>query len=95
MIPALRDVSLIILLTPCLLCMLVPLAALGGSVWLAHKGTRALPGAFKTVDKQVKRTTDVVNKAGDRLAAPFIAAESRTARWQAQWRHIRRQFLKE
>jgi len=49
MIPALRDVSLICLIVPTMLCLLIPLALLFGSNWLLRKGRRVLPSKLQSV----------------------------------------------
>jgi hypothetical protein len=95
MIPALRDVSLILLLTPCLLCLLIPLAALAGMNWLSYKGRRALPDKLHAVQRGMRKADELVDGAGEKVAAPFIMAESRSAQFKAQWQTIKRQFSKE
>ena len=95
MIPALRDVSLIILLTPCLLCLLVPIALMAGINWLTRRGRRALPDKFHAAQRGLRKVDDVVDRAGEKIAAPFIAAESRSAQLKAQWQNIKRQFSRE
>ena len=95
MIPALRDVSLIILLTPCLLCLLVPIAVMAGVNWLTRKGRRALPDKFHAAQRGLHKVDEIVDRAGEKAAAPFIAAETRSAQIKAQWQNLKRQFSKE
>ena len=95
MIPALRDVSLILLLTPCLLCLLVPIAVMAGVNWLTSKGRRALPDKFHAAQRGMRKVDAIVDRAGEKAAAPFIAAETRTAQIKAQWQNFKRQFSKE
>jgi hypothetical protein len=95
MIPALRDVSLIILLTPCLLCLLVPIAVMVGVNWLTRKGRRALPDKFHAAHRGLRRVDEIVDRAGEKAAAPFIAAETRSAQIKAQWQKLKRQFSRE
>lgn len=95
MIPALRDVSLIILLTPCLLCLLVPIAVMVGVNWLTRKGRLALPDKLHAAHRGLRKVDDLVDKAGEKAAAPFIAAETRSAQARAQWDNVKRQFSKE
>lgn len=95
MIPALRDVSLILLLTPCLICLLIPIAVLFGANWLTHRGRRALPDKFHAAHRGLRKVDEIVDRAGEKAAAPFIAAESRSAQIKAQWQNLKRQFLKE
>ena len=95
MIPALRDVSLILLLTPCLLCLLVPIAVMVGVNWLTRKGRRALPDKLHAAQRGLRRVDGIVDRAGEKAAAPFIAAETRSAQAKAQWENLKRQFSKE
>jgi hypothetical protein len=95
MISALRDVSLIILLTPCLLCLLVPIAVMVGVNWLTRKGRRALPDKFHAAHRGLRRVDEIVDRAGEKAAAPFIAAETRSAQIKAQWQKLKRQFSRE
>ena len=95
MIPALRDVSLILLLTPCLLCLLIPIAVMVGMNWLTRKGRRALPDKFHAAQRGLRKVDAIVDRAGEKAAAPFIAAETRSAQIKAQWRNLKRQFSKE
>jgi len=95
MIPALRDVSLILLLTPCLLCLLIPIAIMFGVNWLTHKGRRALPDKFHAAQRGMRRVDAIVDRAGEKAAAPFIAAETRSAQLKAQWQNLKRQFSRE
>jgi hypothetical protein len=95
MIPALRDVSLIILLTPCLICLLIPIAVMVGVNWLTRQGRRALPDKLHAAQRGLRQVDEIVNRAGAKAAAPFIAAESRRAQIKAQWQNLRRQFSKE
>ncbi len=95
MIPALRDVSLIILLTPCLLCLLVPIAVMVGVNWLTRKGRRALPDKLHAAQRGLRKVDEIVDRAGEKAAAPFIAAETRRAQVRAQWENLKRQFSKE
>jgi hypothetical protein len=95
MIPALRDVSLIILLTPCLLCLLIPIAVMAGVNWLTRTGRRALPDKLHAAQRGLRKIDALVDRAGEKAAAPFIAAESRSAQIKAQWQNLKRQFSKE
>ena len=95
MIPALRDVSLILLLTPCLACLLIPIAVMVGLNWLTRQGRRALPVKLHAVQRGLRQVDAIVDRAGAKIAAPFIAAELRRAQIQAQWQNLKRQFSKE
>jgi len=95
MIPALRDVSLIWLLCPGLLCLLVPIAIMGGLAWVTRKGRLALRPKFQSALRGMQKIDAIVDKAGEKVAAPFVAAEARGAQVKAQADHIKRQFSKE
>lgn len=90
MIPALRDVSLILLLTPCLLCLLIPIAVMVGLNWLTRKGRRALPDKFHAAHRGLRQIDAIVERAGVKVAAPFIAAETRGAQIKAQLKRLSR-----
>lgn len=95
MIPALRDVSLILLLTPCLVCLLIPIAVMVGVNWLTRQGRRALPDKLHAAQRGLRKVDEIVDRAGAKAVAPFIAAESRRAQIKAQWQNLKRQFSKE
>ncbi len=89
-IPILRDISLIILIVPTMLCLMVPLAILIGSNWLMRKGRTALPPKFDTAYQALRKIDEKVDQAGEKIAKPFIAAEMRTIMIKTWWHHLRR-----
>ena len=95
MLGPLRDVSLIILLLPMCLCLLVPLAVMAGSAYLLRRGRLALPGQLHRAHGALRRVDEAVDKAGEKIAAPFIAAEVQAGRARAQWNFVKRSFAKE
>lgn len=95
MLGPLRDVSLIILLLPMCLCLVVPLALMSGSAYLVRRGRLALPGKLHQAHGVLRRVDAAVDRAGEKIAAPFIAAEAQTSRVRAQWNSLKRSFKKE
>jgi hypothetical protein len=90
MLPALRDISLIILIVPMLLCLLIPLALLGGSTWLLHKGGRALRPRLQTVHRTLQQVDDRVDQASHKVISPFVWIEMHGVMLQTWWRGLRR-----
>jgi hypothetical protein len=82
MIPALRDVSLIILIVPMLLCLLVPLAILFGSVWLMGKRNKALRPKLQSAHRSMREVERKIDRVGQRVANPFIALELKWVQFQ-------------
>lgn len=95
MLGPLRDVSLIILLFPMLLCLLVPIALTFGLAYVTRRGRLALPDKLHTLHGYMRRADEVVDKGGEKVAAPFIAAEARVTQLKAQFDQVKRQFTKE
>src|SRR5512141_1293195 len=75
MIPALRDVSLIILIVPTMLCLLIPLVILGGSVWLMGKGNKALRPKLQLAHHSLRKIESRVDRVTNQIAKPFISLE--------------------
>ena len=88
MIPALRDVSLICLIVPTMLCLLIPLALLFGTNWLLRKGRRALPPRLQSVHQTLRRVDAAVDRAGEKVVRPFVAAEARVVTTRTWWRKL-------
>ena len=95
MIPPLRDVALIILLVPMLLCLLIPLALLFATNWLMLKSRRALPSKLQSVHRSMQRVNQGVDKAGEKVASPFIWIETRGEILKTWWRGLRRRRAKQ
>ncbi len=91
MIPALRDVSLIILIVPMMLCLLVPLAMVGGSVFLLHKGNKGLRPKLQQAHRSMRAVEAKVDQASNKVASPFISIEAKWIHaktfWQGLWRN--------
>ncbi len=90
MLGALRDVSLIILIVPMLLCLLVPLAILFGSNWALRKGRKGLARQWPKAHEMMRRVDEQVDRAGEKIAAPLMTAEARVVTVKAWWRYLRK-----
>ncbi len=82
MIPALRDVSLIILIIPTMLCLLIPAVILFGSVWLMGKANKGLRPKLQIAHRSMREVEQKVDRVGQRIANPFIVLELRWVRLQ-------------
>jgi hypothetical protein len=94
MIPALRDVSLIILIVPMLLCLLIPLAILGGSVYLMGKGNQALRPKLQQAHRAMRGVEAKVDRVSHQVAKPFISLEMKWVQAQTFWRGLWRNRMK-
>lgn len=94
MIPALRDVSLIILIVPTLLCLLIPLAILFGSVWLMGKANKGLRPKMQTAHRSMREVERKVDRAGERIVRPFISLEMLWVRIETFLHGLRRERTK-
>lgn len=90
MLGSLRDVSLIILIVPMLLCLLIPLAILFGSNWALRQGRKALAPKWPKAHEMMRRIDEKVDRAGEKVAAPFMAAEKRVVTIKAWWHYLRK-----
>ena len=88
MIPALRDVSLIILIFPVMLCLLIPMAILFGSVWLTGKANKNLRPKLQSAHRSMREVEQKVDRAGQRIVKPFVALEMRWVRIQVFLRGV-------
>jgi hypothetical protein len=82
MIPALRDVSLIILIIPTMLCLLIPAAILFGSVWLMGKTNKGLRPKLQSAHRSMREVEQKVDRVGQRIANPFISFELKWVQFQ-------------
>ena len=86
---AARDISLIILIVPTLICALVPAALVFGAWWVMRRTRRALPPRFEQARTAVRRARDGIDRATQAATAPIFYAETQSARWRATWRSLR------
>ena len=86
---AARDISLIILIVPMLICALVPGAVVFGGWWATRRARRALPLRFQQARAVVRRTRDGIDSATRVMTAPILYRETQSARWRAMWRTLR------
>ena len=84
-----RDISLIILICPMLICALLPAAIVFGSWWVMRRTRRALPPRFQQARALVRRTRDGIDGATRVIGAPIFYGETQSARVRAIWRSLR------
>ena len=81
-----RDISLMCLICPVLICLLVPLGIMFGSWYVTRVTSRALPPQFEKAQNGILRVRDMIVRVGAMVAKPVIFFESQSARWRAMWR---------
>ena len=84
-----RDISLIILICPMLICLLLPLAIAFGAWWGTRKVNHALPPRIQKVRFKVLDTRNAIVRVGDQASRPIYFFASQKARWRAMWRALR------
>ena len=88
-----RDISLIILICPLLICLLAPAAIVFGSWWVMRRTRRALPPRFQQARGLIRRTRDGLDGATRAFSAPIFFFETQAARMRAMRRSLRRPHL--
>ncbi len=78
MLGPLRDVSIIFLVIPVMLCLLIPLALTIGMAYLLVRTRRFLPPKFRLVRLQAQRVNAAVDKAGEKVTSSLAAAEAKS-----------------
>ncbi len=81
-------VAVIWLILPTCLGGLFQLALLGGMVYGLARGIKGLPGASHQLLAAIERLSDLLKQAADKVAAPVIAVNSRTAGLAQLWERI-------
>ncbi|HZY44115.1 MAG TPA: hypothetical protein VFF70_05120 [Anaerolineae bacterium] len=89
MISALRDVSLILLIFPVMLCLLIPIGILFGSVWLTGKANKNLRPKVQSAHRSMREVERKVDRVGQRIVRPLVALEMRWVRIQVFLRGLR------
>ncbi len=82
---AARDVALIILIVPALICALVPGALVFGAWWVTRRAHRAAPPRIRQVRAGLRRTRDAIDRAARVLTKPIVFGETQSARLRAMW----------
>ena len=90
-----RDISLIILICPMLICLLIPAAIAFGSWWAVRRTCRALPPRFQQARGLMRRARDGLDGATRVFSAPIFFYETQVARMRAMRRSLRRSHLEE
>ncbi len=78
MLGPLRDVSIIFLVIPVMLCLLIPLALTIGMAYLLVRTRRFLPPKFRLVRLQAQRVNAAVDRAGAKVTSSLAAAEAKS-----------------
>lgn len=86
-----RDIALIILIVPALICSVVPAAIVFGMLWVTRRARAGLPRPMRQARDGVRRVRDGVDRASRALAGPVFFGESQSAKWRARWRALRAQ----
>ena len=89
---AARDISLIILIVPMLICALVPAAIAFGAWWGMRRVRRAIPPQLQKVRTGIRKTRDGVDAATRVIVTPIVYAETQSASRRAMWRALRRKL---
>ena len=84
-----RDISLILLIVPALLCALVPAAMAFGAWYVAWRTQRALPPLFGKARAGIRRTRDGLDSVTQVVSRPVYFGETQSARLRAMWRALR------
>ena len=85
-----RDISLIILIVPLLICALVPSAIVFGAWWATRRVRFALPARIHQTRAAVRRSRDVIDRVTQVVSVPIVYRETQSARLRAMWRALRR-----
>lgn len=86
-----RDISLILLICPALLCTLVPAAMAFGAWYLTWRTQRAMPPLFRKARAGIRRTRDGLDSATRAVSKPIVYRETQSARLRAMLRALRPQ----
>lgn len=85
-----RDISLIILIVPLLICALVPGGIVFGAWWATRRVRFALPARLRQARTAVRRSRDAIDRVTQVIGAPIFYRETQSARLRAMWRALRR-----
>jgi hypothetical protein len=84
-----RDISLIFLICPALLCALVPAAMAFGAWYVTWRAQRAMPPLFGKARRGLRRTRDAIDSATRVMTKPVYYGETQSARLRAMRRALR------
>ncbi len=84
-----RDVSLILLIVPLLICGLVPAAIVFGAWWVTRRVRLTLPARIRQARTAVRRSRDAIDRVTQVVGAPIVYREIQSARLRAMWRALR------
>jgi len=86
-----RDISLIILIIPALICLIVPAAIVFGALWATLRVRAWLRSSLRRTREGVRRFGEGTDKASLALARPIVFGETQSAKWRARWRALRQE----
>ena len=86
-----RDIALIILIVPALICSVVPAAIAFGMLWAMRRARAGLLRSMRQAQDLARRTQDGADRASRALAGPVFFGEIQSATWRARWRALRAQ----
>ena len=84
-----RDISLIVLIVPTLICALVPAALAFGAWWATRRVRFALPSRIRQARTAVRRVRDAIDRVTQVITAPIFYYETQSARLRAMWHSLR------
>ena len=86
-----RDIALMILIVPALICSLAPAAIVIGALWATHRVRVWLPPSMRRAREGMRRVQDGTDKLSRALAGPIVFGETQSAKWRARWRALKQE----
>ena len=83
-----RDISLILLIVPTLICALVPAALAFGAWWATRRVRFALPSRIRQARTAVRRVRNAIDRVTAAITRPIYYREMQAARLRAMWRFL-------
>lgn len=88
MLSDLAAAATIILAFQAMLCLLIPLAIVGGLAYLLFRTNQFLPPKFRLVRLQAQRVNNAVNRSGTRVTESLGAAEAKVVQTETLARSL-------
>jgi hypothetical protein len=88
MLTELTAVAIIILAFEAMLCLLIPLAIVGGLAYLLFRTNQFLPPKFRLARLQAQRINDAVNRSGARVTESLGSAEAKIVKTETLARSL-------
>ena len=86
-----RDIALMILIVPALICSAVPAAIVFGALWVTRRVRVGLLPSIRRAREGTLRVRDGTDKLSRALAGPIVFGETRSAKWRARWRALKQE----